>query len=127
MATTTEGDIVNDELNESIEIPSDAVSPDDQIDVLTSPSAATNANASSAVDDDDNDGDVGKQEDSGKVTRRPDNVAIKQQRMKSWQPLLDPKWVIGVYLLIGAAFIPTGESSVPCIVCAAAVASGVGR
>ncbi|EED95557.1 predicted protein [Thalassiosira pseudonana CCMP1335] len=46
--------------------------------------------------------------------------------MKSWQPLLDPKWVIGVYLLIGAAFIPTGESSVPCIVCAAAVASGVG-
>eukprot|EP00571_Detonula_confervacea_P013602 CAMPEP_0172310440 /NCGR_PEP_ID=MMETSP1058-20130122/11483_1 /TAXON_ID=83371 /ORGANISM="Detonula confervacea, Strain CCMP 353" /LENGTH=429 /DNA_ID=CAMNT_0013023247 /DNA_START=54 /DNA_END=1343 /DNA_ORIENTATION=+ len=41
-------------------------------------------------------------------TRRPANVALKQQRMKSWQPLLDPKWVIATYLLIGIIFIPTG-------------------
>ena len=44
-----------------------------------------------------------------KSTRRPADQALTQQRMKSWQPLLDPKWVIAAYLLIGIVFIPTGE------------------
>lgn len=42
-------------------------------------------------------------------SRRPADVALKQQRMRSWQPLLDPKWVIACYLFIGIVFIPTGE------------------
>ena len=42
-------------------------------------------------------------------SHRPADVALKQQRMKSWQPLLDPKWVITCYLMIGIIFIPTGE------------------
>ncbi|KAL9189897.1 hypothetical protein ACHAXT_009572 [Thalassiosira profunda] len=39
---------------------------------------------------------------------RPKDVALFQQRMKAWQPLLDPKWVIAAYLMIGIIFIPTG-------------------
>ena len=42
-------------------------------------------------------------------TRRPKDVALTQQRMKSWQPLLDPKWIIITYLCIGIIFIPTGK------------------
>mmetsp|Transcript_45017 Transcript_45017/g.95797 ORF Transcript_45017/g.95797 Transcript_45017/m.95797 type:complete len:456 (-) Transcript_45017:264-1631(-) len=41
-------------------------------------------------------------------SHRPADVALKQQRMKSWQPVLDPKWVIACYLMIGIIFIPTG-------------------
>ena len=44
-------------------------------------------------------------------SRRPPDVALLQQRMKSWQPLLDPKWVITTYFLIGIVFIPVGEST----------------
>ncbi len=44
-------------------------------------------------------------------SRRPPDVALLQQRMKSWQPLLDPKWVIATYFLIGIVFIPVGEST----------------
>ena len=42
-------------------------------------------------------------------SRKPSDVALTQQRMKSWQPLLDPKWIIAAYLAIGIIFIPTGE------------------
>ncbi len=45
----------------------------------------------------------------GPGLRRPDDVAIKQQRMKSWQPLLHPRYVIAAYFIIGIVFIPTGE------------------
>ena len=54
--------------------------------------------------------------DTTPKTRRPKDVALTQQRMKSWQPLLDPKWIIITYLCIGIIFIPTGELLV--IVCA---------
>jgi len=47
--------------------------------------------------------------DTTPKTRRPKDVALTQQRMKSWQPLLDPKWIIITYLCIGIIFIPTGE------------------
>ncbi len=33
---------------------------------------------------------------------------FQQQRLKAWQPLLTPKWVIGTFLLITAIFIPIG-------------------
>lgn len=41
-------------------------------------------------------------------SRRPADVALTQQRMRAWHPLLDPKWVIAAYLLVGIVFIPTG-------------------
>ena len=47
--------------------------------------------------------------DTNPKTRRPKDVALTQQRMKSWQPLLDPKWIIITYLCIGIIFIPTGK------------------
>ena len=47
--------------------------------------------------------------DANPKTRRPKDVALTQQRMKSWQPLLDPKWIIITYLCIGIIFIPTGK------------------
>ena len=47
-------------------------------------------------------------EDEDPHARRPADVAFKQQRMKSWQPLLDPWWVIASYLLVGACFLPAG-------------------
>lgn len=56
----------------------------------------------------DNGNDQSTNDENSSKTRRPANVALKQQRMKSWQPLLDPKWVIATYLLIGVIFIPTG-------------------
>ena len=53
--------------------------------------------------DDDNENDTPLK------SRKPSDVALTQQRMKSWQPLLDPKWIIAAYLAIGIIFIPTGE------------------
>ena len=47
--------------------------------------------------------------DTTPKNRRPKDVALTQQRMKSWQPLLDPKWIIITYLCIGVIFIPTGK------------------
>lgn len=46
--------------------------------------------------------------DVTKNSRKPADVALFQQRMKAWQPLLDPKWMIAAYLCIGLIFIPTG-------------------
>lgn len=43
-------------------------------------------------------------------SRRPGDVALKQQRLKSWQPLLSPRWVIASYFAIALIFIPVGES-----------------
>jgi hypothetical protein len=41
-------------------------------------------------------------------TRRPLDVALTQQRMKSWQPLLDSRYVIAIYLIIGVIFLIVG-------------------
>jgi hypothetical protein len=43
------------------------------------------------------------------TSRRPRDLALLQQRMKAWQPLLSPRWVIAAYLVIAAVFIPVGE------------------
>ena len=55
--------------------------------------------------------------DTTPKTRRPKDVALTQQRMKSWQPLLDPKWIIITYLCIGIIFIPTGKLSFSLFLC----------
>jgi hypothetical protein len=34
--------------------------------------------------------------------------AFQQQRLKAWQPLLTPAWVIGMFTLVGLVFIPIG-------------------
>lgn len=47
--------------------------------------------------------------DGGKVeSKRPADSAFQQQRLKAWQPLLTPKYVIGTFFLIGCIFVPIG-------------------
>jgi hypothetical protein len=41
-------------------------------------------------------------------TRRPPNTAFRQQRLKAWQPVLTPKVVIPLYLVLGIIFTPIG-------------------
>ena len=65
-------------------------------------SSSSNANAKDGDDDEERTTSITK-------SRRPANVALTQQRMKAWQPLLDPKWIIAAYLAIGIIFIPTGK------------------
>jgi len=41
-------------------------------------------------------------------SRKPENSNFKQQRLKAWQPILTPKWVIGTFFVVGLIFIPIG-------------------
>lgn len=41
-------------------------------------------------------------------SRRPPNTAFRQQRLKSWQPILTPKSVLPLLLLIAIVFSPLG-------------------
>lgn len=43
--------------------------------------------------------------DTAAGSRRPADTAFKQQRLKSWQPILTPKWVIGSFMTVGIVFI----------------------
>ena len=43
-------------------------------------------------------------------SRRPEDTAFKQQRLKAWQPILTPNWVIGTFLIVGVIFVPVGLS-----------------
>jgi len=45
---------------------------------------------------------------SNSQTNRPADTAFKQQRLKSWQPLLTPKNVIPIFFIIGIIFLPIG-------------------
>ena len=40
---------------------------------------------------------------------RPPDLALRQQRLKAWKPILDPTWVIAALLIIAAIFIPVGK------------------
>lgn len=40
--------------------------------------------------------------------RRPAESAFKQQKLKAWQPILSPKWVISSFLAVGVVFIAIG-------------------
>lgn len=42
-------------------------------------------------------------------SRRPVDAAIRQQRMKSWKPILDPVYVIIGFFALGAVFVGTGN------------------
>jgi len=42
------------------------------------------------------------------VSRKPEDSDFQQQRLKAWQPLLTPKWVIGTFIVIGIIFLPVG-------------------
>ena len=43
-------------------------------------------------------------------TRRPLDTALRQQRVDAWYPILHPWWVIGTFVILGAIFVPVGES-----------------
>jgi hypothetical protein len=43
-----------------------------------------------------------------KQVNQPSDTAVNQQRMKSWNPILDPLWVIVSYLALGVIFLPVG-------------------
>lgn len=41
-------------------------------------------------------------------SRRPTDSDFYQQRLKAWQPILTPRWVVLTFLIIGAPFIAIG-------------------
>merc|ERR1711988_1172584 len=46
--------------------------------------------------------------DAAEQTNRPEDSDFKQQRLKAWQPILTPAWVIGTFLSVGIVFIAIG-------------------
>jgi len=46
------------------------------------------------------------------LSKKPEDSDFQQQRLKAWQPLLTPKWVIGTFILICVVFIPIGVAIV---------------
>jgi hypothetical protein len=49
-------------------------------------------------------------------SRRPVDAAIRQQRMKSWKPILDPVYVIIGFFALGAVFVGTGNVWASCCI-----------
>jgi len=47
-------------------------------------------------------------EEKDSRNNRPDDADWKQQRLKAWQPLLTPPWVIGTFVAVAIIFIPIG-------------------
>ncbi len=41
-------------------------------------------------------------------TMRPKDVAVQQQRVYAWHPIMDPEWVIYSFLILSAIMIPVG-------------------
>ena len=39
---------------------------------------------------------------------RPKDNALRQQRLKDWKPILDPRWVVAALAIIAIIFIPVG-------------------
>jgi hypothetical protein len=46
--------------------------------------------------------------DAPKKSRKPSNYAFTQQRLRAWQPILRPPYVIATFLLLTVVFIPLG-------------------
>lgn len=42
------------------------------------------------------------------TTKRPPTGDFYQQRMKAWQPIMTPRWVISTFLIIGITFVAIG-------------------
>jgi len=47
-------------------------------------------------------------EEKDDQSKRPEDSAFKQQRLKAWQPLLTPFWVITTFFVIGILFLILG-------------------
>jgi len=47
-------------------------------------------------------------EEKDDQSKRPEDSAFKQQRLKAWQPLLTPFWVIATFFVIGILFLILG-------------------
>jgi hypothetical protein len=43
---------------------------------------------------------------------RPKDVAVQQQRVLAWHPILDPNWVIYSFLILAVVMIPLGTFSI---------------
>lgn len=41
-------------------------------------------------------------------SKKPEDTDFRQQRLRAWQPLLTPAWVIGTFFFIGLIFLPIG-------------------
>ena len=50
--------------------------------------------------------------DISQQTRRPNDVALPQQRVRAWHPYLDPWSVIVAFFIIGAICVPVGECEI---------------
>lgn len=57
---------------------------------------------------DDDDGDEAFTESNIHKSRKPPNTAFRQQRLKAWQPILTPKSVIPVLIVLAVIFAPLG-------------------
>ena len=44
-------------------------------------------------------------------TLRPKDVALQQQRVEAWHPILDPEWIIYSFLILAVILIPVGAFS----------------
>lgn len=47
--------------------------------------------------------------DISEQTNRPPDVALAQQRIQAWHPVLDPLWVIIGLFYLGAILVPVGK------------------
>jgi hypothetical protein len=61
-----------------------------------------------AADSSNNDSNDRPSGPDAKHPRRPIDTAIRQQRMKAWQPILDPTYVIAALFVFGGIFLVTG-------------------
>lgn len=64
----------------------------------------------SSDDDDDDDDDILNNDPQSAIhkSRKPPNTAFRQQRLKAWQPILTPKSVIPLLILLAIIFTPLG-------------------
>ena len=46
---------------------------------------------------------------NGEKLRRPKDDSFRQQRMRSWQPIMTPIKVVIIFFAVAVAFIPTGK------------------
>ena len=47
--------------------------------------------------------------DESEQTMKPLDVAVQQQRIQAWHPILDPEWMIYFFLAIAIVMIPVGK------------------
>ncbi|EER33911.1 cell division control protein 50 [Candida tropicalis MYA-3404] len=61
-------------------------------------------------EDDDDDDDILNNDPQSAIhkSRKPPNTAFRQQRLKAWQPILTPKSVIPLLILLAIIFTPLG-------------------